>query len=134
MQTLSQHYLMKALSQPNQLHLPLYNTKCENFVYYYSLQFSPICKFSHFANVSSLQGHILSYICSLHGQQIYQIPRQKHLKQRNLIGLRHFCIQISAVVKGVEHISTNLKVNIEWRGFESRWFYQSGFEFTKLHY
>ena len=35
-----------------------------------------------------------------------------------------------AVVKGVEHISTNLSTS-EWRVFESRWFYQSGFEFAK---
>ena len=35
-----------------------------------------------------------------------------------------------AVVKGVEQISTNLLVYI-WRGFESRWFCRSGFEFAK---
>ena len=29
--------------------------------------------------------------------------------------------------EGVEHISSTP----EWRGFESRWFYQSGFEFAK---
>ena len=42
------------------------------------------------------------------------------------------CIVIGrgAVVKGLEHISTYLLVNIEWRGSESRWFYQSGFEFA----
>ena len=26
------------------------------------------------------------------------------------------------------------KSTSEWRGFESSWFYQSGFEFAKLHY
>ena len=36
-----------------------------------------------------------------------------------------------AVVKGVEHISTNLKETYEWRGFESCWFYHSGVEFAK---
>ena len=41
-----------------------------------------------------------------------------------------------AVVKGVEHISTYFDNCVsqhlsEWRGFESRWFCRSGFEFEK---
>ena len=37
-----------------------------------------------------------------------------------------------AVAMGDEHISkSKSELKSEWRGFESRWFYQSGFEFAK---
>ena len=38
-------------------------------------------------------------------------------------GFKHY----KQVVNGVEHNSTNLKVNIGSYGFESRWFYPLGF-------
>ena len=38
------------------------------------------------------------------------------------------CGSRSAVVNGVDHILTSTS---EWPGFESRWFYQSEFEFGK---
>ena len=46
----------------------------------------------------------------------------KVLLRRNGISLD----RRGAVVNGVEHVSTSL-----WRGFESRWFCRSGFEFAK---
>ena len=77
----------------------------------------------HQRNIQSLSVELVEAKSGIGPAFLSEIFCKRNLPNNNVIQALRYR---GEVVKGVEHISTNLKVNIE-----SRWFYQSGFEFAK---